>query len=91
MSDDAYPGEEFVATISCEARPDFFDRLDRFVSDLKKRGYSARCPGTSVFAGVLVPKCEAVSARSYLSSIRVDYLYVWIADQREAQHTYIGA
>jgi hypothetical protein len=90
MSGDAYPGEEFVATISCEPRSDFFERLDRFVAQLRKEGFAARCPGTSVFAGVLVPSNEADSARAYLASIRIDYLYVWIADRHEAQHSYIG-
>ena len=85
-----FPGERFVATMVPDGdMQEFLKEIDAFLQHLKANGFAARCPAYT-FAGVLVPKAQAVTAREYLSTAHFDRLRVWISDDDGRQQTYIG-
>jgi hypothetical protein len=83
-------GERFVAIMTPDGdMKNFLRRVDTFVQHLKSKGFDARCPGYT-FAGILVPKTEAMAARDYLKSQQIDYLQVWVSDDSGRELNYIG-
>jgi len=89
-SESEFPGERFVATMLPNGNmKDFLQHIDTFVTHLRDKGFDARCPRYT-FAGILVPKAQAVAAREHLRTTHIDYLRVWISDDRGKPETYIG-
>ncbi len=85
-----FPGERFVATMVPDGdMQEFLKEIDALLQHLKANGFAARCPAYT-FAGVLVPKTQAVTAREYLSTAHFDRLRIWISDDDGREQTYIG-
>lgn len=89
-SESEFPGERFVATMVPSGNmQEFLQQIDDLVTHLRSKGFDARRPSYT-FAGILVPKAQAVAAREHLKTMHNDYLRVWISDDRGEPETYIG-
>jgi hypothetical protein len=89
-SSSEFPGERFVATMAPdESMEVFLSQIDSLIKRLKEEGIEARCPAYT-FAGILVPKAQAMAAREYLKSAQIENLRVWVSDDEGRPEVYIG-
>jgi hypothetical protein len=85
-----FPGERFVATMASDgSKQGFLSDIDSLIKQLKQRRFEARCPAYT-FAGILVPKAQAVAAREYLKSAQIENLRIWVSDDEGRPEVYIG-